>query len=189
MLMIERGQRRPAARSTASSAGSPACRSSPAPARRARRGRAATCSARTDWSYRMFWLTASVMPASLAQPHDLLRLAVVHRQRLLGEDAADVRPVRSARDDHVRLQRRAARRCRGPRRRRVGEQLVDRCRGRGQCRAARRRCAAFAGVPRGDRDRVEAGLAGTRRGGSRAMMKPLPMQPMRQSLRFGRRGR
>ena len=85
----ERRERPAAARPRASSAGWRASRSSPAPARRASPRSSSDFSARTDWSYRMFWLTWSTTPAASHASTSRAGLGVRHRQRLLRQDAPD----------------------------------------------------------------------------------------------------
>ena len=54
--------------------------------------------ARIDWSKRMLWLTPSLVPVSSQTCDHLDRLRQGERDRLLGEDALDVRPARRLTD-------------------------------------------------------------------------------------------
>ena len=73
----------------ASSGGSPSARSSPAPARRVGRRRAASSRRAPSGSYRMFWLTWRTTPARSHASTSAAASRIRHRQRLLRQDAPD----------------------------------------------------------------------------------------------------
>ena len=144
--------------------------------------------ARTDWSNRMFWLTASVTPARRQSVHDLLRLTRSPRR------AASARGCRgpacaSALPGSPRTARPAA-----PRRRPLRRAGRPAAPGTSSYARSTPRLSATAprpiDVPRGDRDGVEPGLL-VRDEVAVAMMNPAPMQPMpirRLAALRGRRG-